>query len=235
MKRILLVAVLVAFALQLSAQKIEVSIYASAGLSHYVGNYVTTTTYIGPSASPTNTIDKRDNNPYGNKSGFSNSFGLQAQYVSKPGIIGGLQAGIENLRSQVHIDELKGTYPTTYHYDGTSTLIKQFFNLNPYLGYRLSLNNIKIDLMPGLDFGVKLSSRQKIRTNSEIKYTAGNDKVEDISVDRRVRFGSAIYYKRIGLTASYSRGLNNYVETTKGAQNTARSEIMRLGLIFRAY
>jgi hypothetical protein len=235
MKRIFLAAMLLAFTFHSYAQKIEVSAYATGSLSHYIGNYATATTYIGPSASPTNTVDKRDNNPYGTKNTFGNSFGIQAQFISKQGIIGGLQAGIENLKSEVHIDELKGTYPAKYPFDGTSTLSKQFFNLNPYIGYRFILNDIKLDLMPGIDIGASISSSQKIRSKSDDNLYLTEGPFKDIPVDYRLRFGSAIYYNRIGLVASYSHGLNNYVETSKGPGYAARSEVIRFGLNYRFY
>jgi len=236
MKAIICASVVLLFATQSIAQTIEVSAYATAGLSHYVGNYATATAYIGPSISGRESIDKRDNNPYGSKRTFSNSFGAQGQFISKQGIIGGLQIGIENLRSEVHIDEYKGTYPQTFSYDATSTLARQFLNINPYVGYRILLNNVKIDLMPGLDIGLSMSGIKRIKSDDTGRPYLAEERVKDIPVDYRLRFGSAIYYNRIGLVASYSRGLKNYVAITKGSQTAeAKSEVMRLGLTYRFY
>ncbi|MFD0765235.1 hypothetical protein ACFQZI_10265 [Mucilaginibacter lutimaris] len=236
MKRTLCVIALLSLAVQSFGQKVDVSVFASANFSHYTGNYPTATTFIGPSNLGGSTIDTRENNPYGNKYTFGNSFGVQAQYVSKQSIIGGLEVGLDRLISKVHVDEQRGAYPMTSPFDATSKFTKLFFNINPYLGYRLAFSNIRADLMPGVDIGLNISSHKKVRSAGDENIYLTDETTENTPADFRLRFGSAFYYKRIGLTASYSRGLKNYVSITKGSETAeARSELIRFGLIYNVY
>lgn len=143
------------------AQKVEVAVQANSGLLHYSGNGAESETFFIPASTPNGYTS---NNPYGNKNGFSYGFDVQAQYVNKGGFIMGLQGGYEVLKSKIDINSIYG-FATVLDYTGYLTdgpipttgqtsLQDQDIALNPYIGYRLKIKNVKIDLMPGIDLGL---------------------------------------------------------------------------------
>jgi len=247
MKKSILTLFAIGIAMQLFAQKIEVSFGANSGLFHYSGNYATPSSSI--TEGPT---DKQNytNNPYGSKNGFSYGGDMQLQFVSKSGLIAGLQAGYEVLRSQVAITGYYPNYPYLFYniaapsyltpaVKGQTYLQNQDINVNPYVGYRFLAKKIKIDLMPGVDLGFNVSTYDKGKATGTDGTVYRTDlKRTDAPTDVRLKFAVAAYYKKWGLTASYAHGLKNYVPGQTDPNNPtiaeiAHSELLRFGLIYK--
>ena len=229
------------------AQRIEFSVQTNSGLFHYAGKSTTAESYIhqGPPK-----IANYTNNPYGNKNGFGYGGSLQGQFVSKGGFIAGMQAGYEELKSKVDITGIL-LYSTEYLYlpnanyvasppanaKGETYLKNKFFNVNPYLGYRINLKKTKLDLMPGIDLGFGLSTYENGKatttdgSNTTVQTSLKHDKAP---TDVRLKFGAALIYNRIGFTASYAHGLTNYQGNVLGDSDfESHSELMRLGVSYR--
>jgi hypothetical protein len=219
------------------AQKIELSVQANATLFHYSGKSATAETYINTADHP------YTNNPYGTKGAAGYGAALQAQYVAKGGFIVGLQAGYDLLRSKVNI---YGVTPLFYLYDasgyqlnpakGESHLTNRLINISPYIGYRLNIKNVKLDLMPGLDLGFNLSAYDKgtATTNGSSGSLKTDYKESNVPTDVRLKFGVAAGYQKFGVTASFAHGVSNYLSKLDGAPSSeAHSELLRFGLSYR--
>lgn len=229
----------------LHAQKIEFSVQANSGLFHYSGKSAVAVSYIYQGASETSGYT---NNPYGNKNGFGYGVALQGQFVSKGGFIAGLQAGYEILKSKVDIngillnslDYLPGAnfvQSPPVEAKGETYLKNKFVNISPYVGYRVNLKKVKLDLMPGIDLGFGLSTYEngKATTTDGSNITVQTDlKRDKAPTDVRLKFAAALVYNRFGLTASYAHGLTNYLADIIGdADFKAHSELMRFGVSYR--
>jgi hypothetical protein len=248
MKVALLTSFILFLSTRLFAQKIELSIQANSGLFHYSGNATASTSFINSAdgSPPQGTI----NNPYGNKNGFSYGGDVQAQYVSKGGFIAGLQGGYDVLRSIVDINDV---YPPFFLFGpaeelatpakGQIALQNQNFNINPYLGYRLNLKKIKIDIMPGMDFSFNVNSFDKgsATTTYGSVYKLDN-KMPKSPTNVCLGLGLAATLKRFGLTAGYAHGLTNFASNLDvnagGTSNPApkiHSELIRFGISYRLF
>jgi hypothetical protein len=226
----------------LFAQKIEVSVQANSGLFRYSGNGTTSVSSINYAQPPFNSYP---NYSYGNKNGFSYGASIQGQYVAKCGFIVGLQTGYDILRSKAAINSINGEL---YNYsDGPLTIItpvngssivqNQFINVNPYIGYRLPVKKIKIDLLLGADLPFGVNSYEKSRSvaadgtvyQTNVNYGKGG-------FDPRARFGIAASYKRFGINASYAHGIINHsadLLNDSPILYEAHSELFRFGVTYR--
>ncbi len=229
----------------LYAQKIEIVVQANSGLFHYAGTSSTGTSAFNSSGG--NPAQYYTNNPYGAKNGFSYGFGIQAQRVSKSGFIAGLQAGYDLLRSKVTIDRI---IPLVYFYNtllpfdyvpyptpvqGQTFLTDQSINVSPYLGYRLKIKKIKIDLLPGIDLAFNINSYDKGKaTGNDGTIYQTNLKLSNAPTDIRLKFRIAAAYKKLGITAGYAHGLTNLDKNTTGdGSYNAHSELIRFGVTYR--
>jgi hypothetical protein len=228
---------------QLYAQKFEVSVLANSGLFHYSGNGTTSASFINYTQGSSNSYP---NYSFGNKNGFSYGAAVQAQFVAKCGFISGLQAGYDVLRSTADITAVDGAvilpfYNTfssnTTPVKGSSVVQNEFINLNPFVGYRLPIKTINIDLLIGLDLPFGVGSYEKSSSTAAdgtvyktyVNYGKG-------AFDLRDRFGIAASYHRYGLTASYAHGLINHSADLMDDSPTvyeAHSELLRFGISYR--
>ena len=251
MKIALLALSILILSTRLFAQKIELSIQANSGLFHYSGNGAASTSFINQGF---DNISDYPNNPYGNKNGFSYGGDVQAQYVSKSGFIAGLQAGYEVLRSKVDISDYD---PITFvlftgintpaalqiPVKGQTFLQGQDIDINPYIGYRLNLGKIKIDIMPGVDVGFNVNSYDKgSATGTDGTVYKVDYKMPKSPTDIRLRLGIAAWVKRFGLTAGYAHGLTNFasnLDVNAGGTSTPapkiHSELIRFGISYRLF
>lgn len=233
----------------LQAQKIEISIQASSGLFHYAGAGTASASSInqGPSTGQDYT-----NNPYGHKNGFSYSIGIQGQHVGKSGFIIGIQGGYDILRSKV---DITGYYPFYVFFPfadsyyavpyampakGQGFLQNREVNLNPYLGYRVKLKKISLDILPGIDVAFNLSSYDKAKatpaypSSNQVPETyQTNFKRPNTPTDIRLRLGLNANYRRIAITTSYAHGLTSYDKNMTGGNYNVHSELIRFGIAFK--
>jgi hypothetical protein len=119
---------------------------------------------------------------------------------------------------------------------GATYLQDKFINLNPYIGYRLNLKKIKLDILPGIDIGFNISSYDKgkaVITNYGTTYYTDFKRVNATN-DVRVKLGVVSSYKKFGLNVSYAYGLTNYEKGVIGdGPNNVQSRLIRFGISYR--
>ena len=234
MKKLLLSAVLAMATLQTFAQKLEVTVHATTNVYHYAGDDARSTSFLLEGTTPANTYT---NDPYGSKSASGFGVATQAQYVTKVGFIAGLQAGYERVKSNIVLESfyLNGTSPRIAT-SGNTYLKSDYINLNPYIGYRVALSKISIDLMPGMDIGFKTQMREEGTATDGTTTLTSNREREDKKTDLRLRFGIAANYNRFGITANYAHGLTNFkAGLIGGPAQEAYSRLWRFGVSYRIF
>jgi hypothetical protein len=234
-------------ALQVSAQKTEISINANPGLFYFGGTFAASTSQIVA----TNGDDGYVNNPFSTKPTFSYGIALQVQHILKSGFIMGFQGGYDILRSRTNAN---GGEPVVYYgyidyafttstgipyieaASGSATMQNQTITLNPYVGWRFKAKTLNIDVLPGADIAFTTSSYEKGSTTTTYNTTfTTNFKNPNPPADIRIKLAVAGYYKRFGLNLSYAYGLTNYLNVSKNDPNGAYSRLLRMGLSYRLF
>jgi hypothetical protein len=237
MKKTLLILACLVATTQLFAQKIEVSAGLSTGIMHYAGKSAEPVSSINS----VNTNNGYTNNPYGNKNGVGFGGNVQAQLVLVKSFIVGLQGSYEMLKSKVDINQAFRNNDPLANEDATAAgstgLRSSYLALNPYIGYRLPVPVIKVDILAGLEFADITDVREKgsAKTADGTIITTDRDR-KNISNDNRVKFGINAGYNRFGVFVNYSHGLSNYFKGYVGGLGMeAHSEIFRAGLSYRIF
>ncbi|MCX6257180.1 MAG: hypothetical protein NTW49_04680 [Bacteroidia bacterium] len=206
MKRLLLLFALISIEQLCQAQKLEYSVHISSGLFFFDGNFSTNNSAMFVNYPPNYT-----NDPYGKKSGISYSFSTQLQKITKKNMIIGLQAGYESLTSKVLINYISGMHDIVYgKVTGQTYLNNHFINFFPYLGHRLFIKSINIDINAGTDISFITKSREEGKAMIDIYQFKSNMIREHPNIDFRLRSCLTGYYKHVGLSLGYSYGLTNY-------------------------
>jgi len=227
------------------AQKIEFSVQANSGMFSYAGRSAVSNALIHQSPQQ---VPNFTDNPYGDKSGFGYGGSFQAQAVCKSGFIAGLQAGYELLKSKVNINQVLPQYNIEFDYlpnenftsppplaaKGETYLKNEFINVSPYIGYRINLEKLRLDLMPGVEWGFGLNTHEQGAATT----TDGNNinvqtdlKRDKAPVDMRLKFGAAVIYNRFAINASYAHGVTNYQANLIGVTDfEVHSNVLRFGL-----
>jgi hypothetical protein len=234
MKKLLLTVLSGLMVTQVYAQKLETSFSIHTGLMHFAGPSSTPSIII--IAGTTNTpLYNSTNNPYGSKNGVGFGVDLQGQLVFKNRFIAGLQVGTELLKSKGDVNQVQTNFaPTVRQAEGFVNITNNYLNFNPYIGYRLPVPKMRLDVFAGAEFAYITNSDE----NGSAKAVNGNTyKINQdrktVSVDNRLKFGVAAHYDRIGLIASYAHGLKNYLEPMMDGSSQkfgAHTEVMRLGV-----
>ena len=200
-------------------------------------------TLRGPSTEKVSTINLYSikpsegytNNPFSSNLGAAYGLSGQVQRVTKGKFVFGGGLGYEILQNNMDID---GIYDNSGNAEiaakGHSTVTYQCLNLNPYIGYRFDLDCLQLELTGGLEWGKPLKAHEK---GSATDYTGRS---VSTSVDRRLetfdfreRLQVTAYYKKTGLTVSYSNGLSNYLTGWVGGTTIAFSRVLRIGLTYK--
>jgi hypothetical protein len=230
MKHILLAAFGLSITHVAWGQKTEYSVHLNSGGFAYRGRGAAASSIVlVPDTYPGNTYT---NNPYGKKLGFSYGLVGQIQRVTPKRSVFGVQAGYEVLQSRVDVTEI-WAFRLQTPVSGHTTLTNKTINVHPFFGHRLAYKTIEFDLTAGPDIGFVLSARE------EIDAVAGGEKFSmentraDSYLELRARLNAAAYYKHIGLTAGYSRGLTNNYGGAIGIEGEVYSQFFRLGLAYR--
>ncbi|MEO8414911.1 MAG: hypothetical protein ABI472_14685 [Ginsengibacter sp.] len=235
-KHIVTVFVFQSITLSSFCQKSEFNLNVYSGLFSYTGNGAAGTSIINYGIyTPT----PYTTNVYGNKPGFSISFGGEAVSVTKSKVLYGAGLSYDLLESKIKIDKVQYSPEVvvagqSYLYDanGSTRLRNTYFNINPFIGRRFLKNGMTIDLSSGIDIGICLKNVEQ--GNATI--TATNDVISTNvthphpSIDIRPRIQLKAGYKRAGIIIGYSPGLTNY-QSTKGSK--AYTSFMRLGFSYR--
>lgn len=245
MKKLLPILLITITTLQVKAQKWELSLQGGSILSHYTGSGATANSMIIESYP--GQAGNYTNNPYGKSYAFGYSGGLQLQLVTKANFIMGLGAGYEMINSKVKINEV---YPagyntvrpfnappitgyaadTNYPASGSVNLNRGFICLSPYVGHRFGIKNNSLDILPGADIAIPLSSKDKGSAVAyDIAYTV-NNKRQNLT-DLRLKLGAAFHIQKLSITGAYAHGVLNYNRKQTGNSNPgAYSDLFQLGL-----
>jgi len=241
MKKIFIV-ILFFFSFSVKAQHIELALQAYGGLFHFSGGTTSSESAVNLASSIYG--QSPNNNPFGSNNAFSYGFGARATLVKKSGFIFGLSAGYELLRSSLAISSvyINSNISGNAFYDiissyqinasGQTILTSKQVIMSPFIGYRIKVNKVKIDFMPGVDFGFNLKSTeadQASDTNGNNYFTSTN--LQRLPTDLRLKFGAAMSFLNYGLTAGFSQGLTNLNKNT--ANNSANSEFLQLGISYK--
>lgn len=177
------------------------------------------------------------NNPFGAKNGLSYGVSYQIQHISKGNFIAGIGVGYENLRSKTTITGVNGHDNTGTFQDvasGQTYLSNNQLNAFPYVGYRVGLRQISVDLTGGLDVGYLLSSTENGKATGVTgkTYNTSLDRT-GIKTDVRPRVQVAIFYRKVGAYTSYAYGLSNYKSGWVGGRNECNSTVIRFGVLYK--
>jgi len=242
MKKTFLSLVCVFIAATSFAQKLEVTAGAYSGLFRYSGKSAESASAINASTTSFGSYSYT-NNPYGNKTGVGFGLSAQGQLVGKGGFIIGLQAAYEQLKSKISIDHVNISDPissapaTSVEATGSTALKNNIINLNPHLGYRISLTKVKLDILAGADLGFINNTRENgsAKGSNGTTYTTDVDRTT-ITEDFRLRVGIAASVNKFSLNASYANGISNYMGGyIGGGSHNAHSKVIRIGIAYRIF
>lgn len=229
-KRLLLIAILSSTLSLLIAQTSEYGFSLNSGLFSYYGDTPGTSSIIEINES-FNTVYTI--NPYGTKSGLSIGLSAFFQDISENGFIWGFEGGYDLLKSKINIDKVHevGFVVNEYDAKGETQLESQFLKLFPYLGYRMNLGKMNVDVNLGIEMGYCLKMMEKGEATDfrDWEYTTLVDR-RTINFDYGPRVQVDLWYNDVGLHVGYSIGLANYLAEQDGANMSAYSNYMRFGL-----
>ncbi len=220
------------------AQKTEVFLSLNSGLFSFAGPSAVRTSQINANYQISDPLSKSvtgyTNSTAGSLSGFSYGISSRIQQVTRGNFIVGAGIGYEDLRSKVLIDEVSAS-PTSETATGKSILSNRFVNASPYLGYRIKMKQVSLDLTAGLDVGYLLKSNEKGEavTVSGQTITTNRERDWGINFDLRPKVQAAIMYQRFGVYAGYTLGLRNYYNEFDGGNFNAHSRMVRFGATYK--
>lgn len=236
MKKVFLFLLALGSATLSFGQKVEFGLQLNAGASAFAGESASETSAI--TVADWGSVSFYTHSPFGSKPNLALGASLQLQRVSESGFILGAQAGIEQMRSLVKINKAYvadgNQVPTEQEADGKSTMIADFFQFQPYLGWRLLRGSVDLDLTLGTDvgFGRKMQSEGEATLDDGSSYTTAYD-FSKPKTDFRPRIGLTLYRGHVGVSASYAHGLTNYKSEWDGNNPELFLRAARLGLVFR--
>lgn len=193
-------------------QHVEYNFGAGTGLFHYDSDKSDKTE---PFYSMLNRfINSYANDPKGEKSGFSFQFFTVIKKVTKHNLVWGIDAEFQSLQSKKEL--LYVFSDTMYNANGQCKLISKYLDLFPYVGKRIIIKKMYLDIMGGFELASDLF---KFREIDKVVLTSTQQVVQaDIiahnipgswSYDGRFRLQSLLGYNQWGLSLGYSWGLSN--------------------------
>lgn len=240
----------IALTQEANAQKLEISVNANTGFSGFTGpGTANGENYFQGTAN--NYYPYYVSNPFIKKLALGYGGNIQFKYVGKTGLLSGLQAGYDVTKSKnKNIDNYLYTteyYPLSSYLpiapiytrvDGYDVLTYGFITLDPYVGYRVKMHQLSLDVMLGAEAGINVLSQEKVyipSLNAQVK--TDRDKQ---NMDWHIKPALALNYKRIILNASYAWGLSNYIRNTSKQitgkdDQKVHSQLIRFGLGYRIY
>lgn len=215
-------------------QNTEFSVHLNSGLFSFDGHSVAEhSTFV---ISDVGSVNHYTRNPYGSRYTFSYGMGVELHRVTSGDFLFGAQLSYERLRSKVTITEVSGEFPpgSDPSASGESTLLLDFINLYPNIGYRFNINVLDLDLSAGPDISFYVNSQEKVEVGqSGDNMLKVNNDGDNPGTDIRARAQAVLYYKHWGLSAGYSYGLNNYKSDYVGGDEKAYARFIRIGLSYR--
>ncbi|HEV7349311.1 hypothetical protein [Telluribacter sp.] len=234
MKNLLLVLLLHLPLAVCYGQKTEISIQASSGLSFYGGQSATSTptVFINDVGPPFYQVSS----PYSNKSDLPYGFAVQVQRVSSKNLLFGLRLGYDTFSTISHFDSYGAMGGRSSVENGTIQLQNNLIYANPYLGYRLGINTIHLDVVAGINAGSIRKSTYSVSFDGQP--AAFDEKVDNYLLTTKMDFGPTIglatEYRRVGIQVSYCHGIVNYMRNLDYLPKAqAYSRYLRLGVSYR--
>jgi hypothetical protein len=153
--------------------------------------------------------------PYGAKKGLGDGLSVTLKRITKRHFIWGLDLGYESMKSREFIDSISlNGDPANYGFPATGTAFMRtnLFNIFPYIGKRIVLKKISIDIDAGIEFGLINTSNESGSVNAQSqKYTVHSEMSHAlIKTDFRTRLQVGVNYHRYGAYLGYSWGQSDY-------------------------
>ncbi len=217
-------------------QQLETRISVHSGVSRFGGQQAAQTTSVTRYGSGAQTY--YNNNPYGSRYIPTYGGSLQVQLVTPAHFLLGAQVGFEQLRGSIRIDQVYG-HPSSSSSlaqpaDGSSTMMANYMNLQPYLGRRIGTEKFDLDITFGTDvgFGQKLKEEGQVTLEDGTKLKAARE-YSKLNADVRPRVGLAAHFGPLSASISYAYGLTDYAGGQSGGNDGAYMRVLRIGMLYR--
>lgn len=215
-------------------QKTEFSIAFNSGLFSFAGQSAEKETFINYNSVKNSSCA---NNPYGAENGLCYGLSANIKRVNKNNFVFGFDIGYEILRSKIQVNSVvdySGMVNYTFDASGQTFLNSNCINLNPQIGYRLSVKQVSIDLLTGFDvaFCLNATEKGKTTTTNGTEFSSSIDR-KTINSDIRLRFQVSTGFKKMGAYIGYSLGLANYKSGYVGGVNECYARLFRFGLTYQ--
>ena len=245
--RYLLLAPLLALAAPAAAQHTELIGRAGLGLLRFGGS-------SAARASAVNFYQDYFGRPngftygqYAGQPGAGFSLGGRVQRVGRRSGLLALEAGYDWLRTLNDIRQLSYSAtsfssrgPVGYEASGTTAFRSQALTGFWGLGHRFRLgalgaDALRLDVLAGPEGAYVFGRRERGSGTYDggKPWTTDQKYVDSGRGDLRLRADLTAWYKKLGLTTSYSYGLLNYRGNLDGGSSAAYSRTLRLGLAYR--
>lgn len=215
------------------AQQTEWSGHLNSGVAAFRGASADATSFVN--VSDTSPGYSYTNNPYGSRWGWSYGAAVQGQHVGKKGLLLGAQLDYDNLRPATRLIGANVFSSQSNTVEGQTHLENQFIGLHPYVGQRLRLGQLALDIIVGAEVARQLTCREKARYTFNGQEQKINRERSHEPWDARLRAGLALSRGPVSLTAGYSYGLTNYKTGWVGGVNEAYLQALRLGVSYRVH
>lgn len=220
--------------LMIFAQKNEFSAGINTNFMYFTGSSAEDKTFINYTESSQTSYT---NNPYGSKSGIGIGFNLSYKRITKSKLFVGIEASYQNSKSKIDIQNIY-VFGDDFAYmdtaSGTTNLVNNTLNINPFIGYRKQFQKFNLDIGLGLEISNIISTKEKgSATDIYNKQYKTNRDRKTISTDFLPKIQLNAYYKNYGMFCNYSFGLANYKANYDGGNNEAYSRIFCIGINYR--
>ncbi|MDL2255084.1 hypothetical protein LJC44_03100 [Parabacteroides sp. OttesenSCG-928-G06] len=232
MKKNLFLVFLLIASTSVFAQGHEFRVGINSGYSFFRGESSESSSFVNAHG----TSDVYTNSPLGKK--FTLSYGISAnyKYVTNRHFIIGAEIAYEDLRTKVDLESYYGV--STQKTEGRTYLNNHFLNASPFIGYRIPVKNMSLDIIAGVDIAYSLDVKEygkyKETDGKDIKFTCSR-KDSYIEVDIRPRLQVNANYKKYTLFAGASVGLKDYYEGWTGGSPEAYMNTIRIGIQYRIF
>ncbi len=218
------------------AQRTTLSVGLNSGISRFAGPSAQKTTSSG-TGGPFCNCALREASYLGNVPATTYGASLAVQHEYKNHFLLGLEAGYENLRTRINVENYQIDDMIFNTENAYSITRNHFINIFPSAGYNFSLaGNVDISLRGGADFGLGLSSSSRLVVREvfeDDQYTDRDGLAPGL--DFRPRIEAKISGKRLGLTVNYSHGVTNWLNGWAGGPTELYMRVWRAGVQYRIF
>lgn len=218
------------------AQRTTFSVGINSGVSRFTGASAQKTTTVSTGGLFCNCLPSAAGY-LGSVPTYTYGANLTVQHEFKNHFLLGLEAGYENLRARVNIEEFQIDDMIFKTENAYSITRNHFINIYPSAGYNFPLaENLNLSLRGGADFGIGLSSSSRL----VVKEVFEDDKTTDRDglapgLDFRPRIEAKISGKRLGLAVSYAHGVTNWLNDWAGGPTDLHMRVWRVGVQYRIF